>query len=161
GQAQLSGILLTPGNHAVAVVYSGDASFTGSGSTMLAFSIGQTTTTTTLDASTNTPVTGQPVTLTATVHAGAPGTPTGSVTFVDGSTVLGTAWLNADGVATMNTDDLHAGSHTITAVYSGDADCKGSTSPALTRDVGKAATKTSLVVAPNPVLFGQLVTFTA
>jgi ELWxxDGT repeat protein len=73
---------------------------------------------------------GTPVTITATV---APvvdsGTPTGTVTFLDGSTTLATSvMLNGAGVATFSTSTLKAGTHRITAVYSGDTHCFGSKS---------------------------------
>jgi Bacterial Ig-like domain (group 3)/Domain of unknown function (DUF4214) len=63
------------------------------------------------------------------------GTPTGSVTFMDGTTVLGTSTLSA-GTATFQTTTLSTGSHQISAVYSGDANFTGSTSAALTQMVG-------------------------
>jgi MBG domain (YGX type)/Bacterial Ig-like domain (group 3)/IPT/TIG domain/Putative Ig domain len=47
--------------------------------------------------------------------------PTGALTFSDDNTVLGTVALDANGVATYTTTGLSAGSHTITASYSGDA----------------------------------------
>ena len=58
---------------------------------------------TTLTASPNLSVFGQPVTPTAAVTATAPGaaTPTGSVTFLDGGTVLGTATLDGSGQAAL------------------------------------------------------------
>lgn len=69
-----------------------------------------------------TPVLSQnPVTLTATVSSSV-STPTGSVTFLNGSTVLGSAVaLNSSGVAALTTTALPVGSDSITAVYSGDA----------------------------------------
>jgi hypothetical protein len=77
---------------------------------------------------------GKTVTLTATVTGtGA----TGTVTFQDGDTVLGTGTLS-DGTATYSTSDLSAGSHFITAVYSGDDNFAGSSSPAITLTVKKA-----------------------
>lgn len=60
---------------------------------------------------------GQPVTLTALVTA-ISGTPTGSVTFLDGAATLGTVAL-AGGVATYTTSALPGGTHTITATYDG------------------------------------------
>ena len=51
-------------------------------------------TTTTLASSANPSTFGQPITLTATVSGGGQGTPTGQVTFEDGTTVLGTAALS-------------------------------------------------------------------
>ncbi len=58
------------------------------------------------------------VTFTATISSSA-GTPTGTVSFNDGTTLLGTGTLSA-GVATCTTSAMAAGSHSITAVYSGD-----------------------------------------
>ena len=63
---------------------------------------------------------------------------TGTVTFQDGGTVLGSGTLN-NGTATYSTSDLSVGSHFITAVYSGDANFAGSTSPPITHAVKKAA----------------------
>ena len=81
-------------------------------------------------SSANPSVFGQSVTFTATVTANAPGsgTPTGTVTFMDGSTTLGTGTLNGSGVATFSTSGLSVGSHSITAVYGGDTDFTTSTS---------------------------------
>jgi hypothetical protein len=69
------------------------------------------------------------VTFTAVIVPNAPGTgtPTGSVSFYDGTVLLYTVQL-MDGVATYSTAELSAGSHTIKAVYSGDADFIGSSS---------------------------------
>jgi hypothetical protein len=82
---------------------------------------------------------GQVVTFTATVSAIAPatGTPTGRVTFLDGSVVLGTAPLSG-GVATIATSALDAGDHLITVSYSGDAVFAPSDSSVLTESVTPA-----------------------
>jgi hypothetical protein len=48
------------------------------------------------------------------------GTPTGTVTFYDGSTVLGTSALNPSGAASLSTSAMTAGSHPVVALYSGD-----------------------------------------
>ena len=60
-----------------------------------------------------------------------------SVTFKDGETLLGTSTLS-NGVATYDTSDLSVGTHSITAVYSGDANFASSTSPIATLTVTKA-----------------------
>ncbi|HKF50528.1 MAG TPA: MBG domain-containing protein [Terracidiphilus sp.] len=73
--------------------------------------------------------TGQAVTFTAAVSSPA-GTPTGTVTFWDGTTQLGSGTL-ATGMATYTTSALTVGSHTITAQYSGDANFAPATSAAL------------------------------
>jgi hypothetical protein len=67
------------------------------------------------------------VTFTATITATA-GTPTGNVQFLDGMTLLGSSPLTALGVATYTTSSLTGGSHTINAVYGGDANFAGSQS---------------------------------
>jgi hypothetical protein len=52
--------------------------------------------------------------------------PTGSITFIDGEAVLGTVNLNGAGQATLDIPTLSVGSHSIVAVYSGDANFVGS-----------------------------------
>ncbi|HZL29132.1 MAG TPA: MBG domain-containing protein [Acidobacteriaceae bacterium] len=80
--------------------------------------------TTTLGVSSTTPALGQSVTLTAQVASATSGTPTGSVQFMDGTTVLNTATLSA-GTATFATSALALGAHSITAVYLGDTNFTG------------------------------------
>jgi hypothetical protein len=120
-------------------------------------------TTTALTASANPSAINQPVTFTATVTVVAPGsgTPTGTATFMDGATTLGTGTLNGSGVATFTTSTLSIGSHSITAVYAGDSTFVTSTSSALPQTVNQASTTTTLGSSVNPSTFGQSVTFTA
>jgi hypothetical protein len=73
------------------------------------------------------------VTFTATVTSTASGVPTGTVTFLDRTTLLGTGALNSGGVATFTTSSLAFGSHSITASYGGDTNFATSTSSALTQ----------------------------
>jgi hypothetical protein len=61
-------------------------------------------------------------------------TPKGTVSFLDGSTTLGTGAIAA-GKATFSTSSLSTGSHNITAVYQESADVAGSTSPLLIQAV--------------------------
>jgi hypothetical protein len=68
------------------------------------------------------------------VWPSAAGTPTGMVTFRDGTTTFATIPLAASGSASASTA-LPAGQHTITAQYSGDGNFGGSTSPALVQQV--------------------------
>ena len=70
-----------------------------------------------LASSMNPAAVAQPVTFTATVSSSV-GTPTGTVTFWDGTTQLGAGTL-ASGVATYATSALPVGAHAITAQYSG------------------------------------------
>src|SRR5262249_2289090 len=84
--------------------------------------VGTSATTVALGSSVNPAGTGQAVTFTATVAAVAPvaGTPTGTVTFKDGDVILRTVAVGSGGAATFTTSFAAAGSHAITAVYSGD-----------------------------------------
>ncbi len=87
---------------------------------------------TTLATSANPVLAGLPFTLAATVTGGgAVAAPTGTVTFMDGSSALGNAAINTAGVATFVVNGLAQGTHTLTAVYSGDTVNGPSTSPPL------------------------------
>src|ERR1035441_9919805 len=91
--------------------------------------------TTTLTSSQNPSLSGGAATFTATV-TGSGGTPTGTVTFMDGTTALGTGTLNGSGVAYFGTGALAAGpAHSITAVYSADVNFNASTSSVLSQTV--------------------------
>jgi Bacterial Ig-like domain (group 3)/FG-GAP-like repeat/FG-GAP repeat len=106
---------------------------------------------------------GQSVTFTATVTSGFTGTPTGTVSFYDGTTKIGTSNLNSSGVATLTTSTLAVATHSITANYSGDTNFATSTSLAVQQVVQstQGATTTTLTVSPATVAFGTSVTLTA
>jgi hypothetical protein len=90
------------------------------------------TQTSAVTSSANPSILNQPITFTAHVFAKAPatGTPTGSVDFYDGTTKIGSATLNNSGTAAFTTSALAVGSHSISAVYAGDANYTGSNSAA-------------------------------
>jgi hypothetical protein len=111
----------------------------------------------TLTSSANPSNPSQPITFAASVPAGA----TGSVTFLDGSTVLGVGTINAAGVATFTTSTLSIGSHPITASYGGDSTYNAGTSAVLTQIVGKIPTVTTITVSTPAELLNTGVTFTA
>ena len=159
GTATFNTSALAVGSHTITAVYGGGATFAGSTSTAAVTQVvDQASTTTTLAGSPNPSSLGQTVTFTATVAAVAPatGTATGSVTFEDGTTTLGTAPLSG-GTATFSTSSLTVGSHNITAVYAGDANFAASTSsPALPQVVNLWASTTSLSAAPTGTsVFGR------
>ena len=89
-----------------------------------------------------------------------PSAATGSVTFKEGGSDLGTSSLS-NGSATYVNSALSVGSHGITAVYAGDTSYSGSTSNTLTQIIQKADTSTGVVSSPNPSNVGDAVTFTA
>ena len=115
--------------------------------------------TTSIVTSPNPSVSGQSVTLSATVNGGSVGTPTGSVQFKDNGSTIGTVLLNG-GTASLTTSSLAVGSHTIEAVYSGSFIFLSS-SASTSHAVNKISTSTSLASSPNPSTYPQSVTFTA
>jgi Bacterial Ig-like domain (group 3)/FG-GAP-like repeat/FG-GAP repeat len=108
---------------------------------------------------------GQSVTLRATVASHAPVAPTGKVGFrwsLNGLRyTIGTALLNANGVATLSKANLNAYVYPITAVYFGDAVNQRSTSAVLKQVVKQTTSAAQISSSLNPSSLGQLVTFTA
>ncbi len=97
---------------------------------------------------------GQSVTFTATV-SGSSGTPTGTVTFLDGSTAICSSVVLSSGVATCTTASLASGSQSITASYSGDATYGAATSAALTQTVQSGSTQSGqLTLSRGSIDFG-------
>jgi hypothetical protein len=164
GQATLAASLGV-GGHALTASFAGSGNFADSTSAVVAVTANRANTTVALGSSVNPTVTGQAVTFTATVAPVAPGagTPTGTVTFKDGDVDLGTAAI-AGGTAAFTTSFTAAGGHAITAVYNGDGNFLDS-SQSLTEQVNAPTTRhmttTALSASINPVVVGQLVTFTA
>ncbi|MGC9990666.1 MAG: FG-GAP-like repeat-containing protein, partial [Terriglobales bacterium] len=112
--------------------------------------------TTALTSSSNPSSIGQAVTFAATVTSqGFKIMPTGTVSFFDGTKTFGTVELNGN-VANITTSGLSIGTHSITAVYSGDSNFIGSSSNTLKQLVQGAYG----VVSPTtenfgPILIGQ------
>lgn len=140
---------------------SGGALETGSSGTDT-LSVGAASTTTVIAASTTAPSAGQPVTLTATVAAAAPGsgTPTGNVAFnLDGSpiTACGAQPLNGASPDTATCDTTFtSGNHTLAAVYAGTTDFSGSSSGNLSITVSATySSSTSLSSTVTAPVVGQ------
>jgi hypothetical protein len=90
------------------------------------------------------------------------GAPTGTVTFFDGSTSLGSGTLDPSiEQVSITVSSLVFGSHSITAVYNGDPNFAGATSPAITQNVLHATSTVINNSSANPSNFGQQVSFTA
>ena len=103
---------------------------------------------------------GQTLTLTATVTATA-GTPTGTVTFLNGTASLGTGTLNSSGVATLVLTPP-VGVYSITASYGGSStDAASVSSPPIKVTVTLAPTTTTLIAVPTTLNYGQTLTLTA
>lgn len=122
GAAVLSTAALAAGTHKIIADYDGNATVIASKSPALTLVISKATTTTKLVSSKNPSTAEESVTLTATVTSTA-GKPTGTVTFKEGATALGSAALTG-GIATFKTPKLPKGTYTITVSYAGNADYK-------------------------------------
>ncbi len=156
--------ILAAATHTITASYSGDTNFTGSSNSVLQ-TVNTASTSTSVTSSTTASVFGQSVTFTATVSPQFSGTfdNGGTVTFSDGSTLLGTTSLSgsAPATATYTTSILAAATHTITASYSGDSNFTDSMSGDFLQTVNPASTTTALASSTNPSVYGQSVTFTA
>ncbi len=88
---------------------------------------------------------------------------TGKVNITDGgAAIAGCAALPVSGgVASCSSTALSGGSHTLYAIYSGDAAHASSTSAALTQTVNKVASATAIASSSTPSAGGTSVTFTA
>jgi hypothetical protein len=164
GTASLSTAALSAGSHAITAAYGGDSTYAPSTSPVLTQTVSASAiaTMTSLATMPNPSSYGQSIILTAGVSPSAgTGTPTGSITFMDGATVLGSSALDASGLATFSTSGLSIGTHSLTAQYSGDGVFSGSTSSAVLQVVNKTDTTTGLTSNRNPSNVGQPVTFKA
>jgi hypothetical protein len=146
GLTPLGGAPSQAGSYTVVARFPGSPDYAATQSTPVTFTIGRAGATVALAASVGSAVFGQPITLIATVAAA--GNPTGTVTFFDGTTSLGTAALDGSGRATLTATNLPPGSHTITASYSGDADRLGGTSGSAMESVARAGSQLILVRHP-------------
>jgi sugar lactone lactonase YvrE len=156
GAASLPHAFTAIGTFAITATYTGDT-LTKGGSAGPLSQVVVNTTTITLTSSINPSLVNQSTNLTATISA--LGTPTGTVKFFDGATLLGTVTLNGT-TAVLPFAFTTVGTHPLTAVYSGDTHTNGATSAILDQVVVNAATIT-LTSSVNPSLVNQSTTLTA
>ncbi len=159
GMASLQSASLVVGSHTISASYSGDTNYSAASST-LTQTVQSATTRITLSSSANPAIYATPLVFTATV-VGNGGVATGLVTFTDGGVSIGSASLNASGIATLTLSTLAPGEHTVVANYAGDSnisassstpqlvDVKQLTSVALTSSANPAMTLSSIVLAAN------------
>ncbi len=149
GVAILTTSALNQGVHAITAIYGGDSAYS-SGISTTVYQLVQfpTSVTLALTGGSNPAQPGAALVFSATVTTTSAGTPTGTVTFMDGSTVLGSGTAGGGGNWSFPTSSLGAGLHSITAVYSGDAGFSPSTSNAFIEVVTNngSASSTGLLV---------------
>ena len=159
---------ITPsvGNHTYTVLYSGDTNYatsTATDGTPIAVTMANSSTALALNPAGSSAL-GQAVTFTATVTGTVGGAvPTGTVTFKDGVTVLGTATLNLSGVAVLsgvNTLTLGAHTNSLTANYGGDPNYNTSANTGLSYTVNQDPTTVAVTSSLSSVNVGSSVTLT-
>ena len=126
--------------------------------------LGPSATTTSVTGNPNPGYLGYAVNFTATVASPIGVLATGTVSFYDGATLLGSSNLGTNRQATYSTIALAIGTHNITATYSGDTNYAKSTSTVLVEVVESSAsifTSVNLVSSSNPAVAGSSVSFTA
>lgn len=140
---------LSQGSHSVVVSYGGDSNYAAAPDNLtISLTATKATPTLTLSSSLNPALVTGGITFTATVSSTA-GTPTGSVGFYDGTTLLSTVAL-ANKQAAYTTSSLAVGTHSITAVYSGDAGFVSVTSSAISELVQDFTVSTPVGTGGTP-----------
>jgi hypothetical protein len=163
GQASFATSSLTVGTHPITAAYAATQNFNAASSAALqqVIELAPLVSAVVLQSSLNPSLQGQTVTFTATVSVPGPFVrliQSGTVSFLDGGTVIGTGTINKLGVATFSTATLALGSHAITASYggatSGSQAIQPSVSAVLTQvvtvSIGEAPPGFTLRVSPNP-----------
>ncbi|HEY2786176.1 MAG TPA: Ig-like domain repeat protein, partial [Fimbriiglobus sp.] len=150
---------LAVGSHSITASYGAAGNFAGSTSSAFTQTVNLASTSTTLIANPNPVSFGSNVTFTATVTSPA-GSPTGTVTFFDGATQLGTGSLSG-GAATFSTSKLATGMHSIKATYGNNGNFAGSTSPIGLLTVNGVTTTVAISSTLNPAFYSQSVVITA
>ena len=154
GVAALTTSSLTVGGHAVTAAYTSDGNLfkPSNGVLVGGQTVNKADVTVGLAVDHAIAVVGETVTFTATVAAVTNGLPepTGTVTFSEGSTILGSVPLNG-GQASFPTSVLAVGDDSITANYSDDSDFAANSSAAFAETVNPVLAATSIAaVSPNP-----------
>jgi hypothetical protein len=160
GVATLTVSFSTAGTHPLTVSYPGVGFFQAANSAVLNETVQTLGTTLGLTSSVNPVNVNANTVLTATATSTS-GTPTGTITFMDGSTVLGTAPLNASGVATLTVSFSNPGTHPLTASYPATGAYDAATSPVVNENVQNFAATATLTSSVNPVLISNATVLTA
>jgi hypothetical protein len=167
GISTFSTSALTIGSHPITASFGGDSNYNSSTSSVLTQVINKIPTIITITESTPAQLIKTGITFTANVTASSPNA-TGTVTFLDGTTVLGTASLTANGGvavslttnanAALLTSNLAMGTHQIVAIYSGDGTFAASTS-APANDIVEDFTNTNSGLASQNVFPGATTSY--
>jgi hypothetical protein len=145
GKATFTDSTLAVGTYSITAQYLGDTNDSTSASTATSEVVTTIPTTTVITSGITTGANPQVILVAAVLDDGTGPVPTGTVTFYNGTTVLGSATVNSTGAATITPSLALGANYSVDAVYSGDTDHGSSTSSALS-------------VSGTPVDFGVIVT---
>ncbi len=161
GVASFTTTAITAGTHKIKAAFVTDSSYAASSSVVLSQVVIGLPTTSTVSSIPNPSIYGQGVTFTArVVDNSSSGTPTGTMTFKWGTTILAKGVPLSGGTASFSTSTLAVGIKSITVTYSGDTKYAASTSAAISQTITKATSTTTIISSLNSSTSGQSVTFT-
>jgi hypothetical protein len=149
GTTTLTTSTLPVGTSTISAIYSGDSNFQKHTVTLVQ-NVNQAGSNSSLASSLNPSAQSQAVMFTATVASNTTGVPTGTVTFLDGTTALSGAMTLANGVASFSSSSLSVGTHSITTSYSGDTNFTANVSPALSQVVNTLPSPAFTLAASAP-----------
>jgi hypothetical protein len=165
GEAVGTFVEATPGPTQLRAQYFGDPGhvFAQSVSSSFDIVVQEAPTVTTLQVTPNPQTTARPVMLTASVVlTNIPGIPFGPVTFFNGSTPIGSAFTDENGVATLTLPSLPAGVQNLSAQFGGNGFFAPSASNVVPETiVAVPATTTTLYPSQNPLPLGNALLLTA
>ncbi|HEY4049370.1 MAG TPA: FG-GAP-like repeat-containing protein [Acidobacteriaceae bacterium] len=152
---------LASGIHVITAQYAGNSYFASNTSAAVNITVNKfATTISNAAAAPNPALSTQSVKLSAQVHSPGP-IPTGTLTFAEGGTVLGTATLDASGMVAINKTFGTVGSQNITLTYSGDAANLPSSASVTAITAANFPSNIAFTASPNPVVAGQPITLSA
>lgn len=152
----LNGTTLNVGSHVLTATYAGDAADGAAVSQAFTQVVNLATTGLALTSSLNPAGLGASVTLSASASSNG-GIPTGTIRFLEGNTLLGSATLDANGAASLSLANLALGLHAITATYAGDAADSAATSVELDQSIQQTTTAVALTSSKSPSLYPELI----
>lgn len=153
GTASLStNLIVTSGAHTITATYGGDTNY-ATNTTTTTVSVGTGTAPAISVAASGTLTVGATVTLTATL-ATAPAS-SSTVSFYDGAVLLGTVTATTTSPR-LNYAAFIAGTHTITALFSGNATQASSTSAATNVTIAKNTTAVAITAGPITQTYGNV-----
>jgi hypothetical protein len=162
GVATVASSSLPIGSSTITATFtSGDSNYSNA-TGMLNQTVQAVATTDTLASSNTFPAFGSPVTFTFTIPLVGGISPTGAVSFYNGTTMLGSGAVSSAGSATLTTSALPGGMDTVTAVYPGDTNYAASTLTVVETVSSASVLNDTLAASPAATTLGApvLLTFT-